>query len=152
MNTSKKTDEGCPGDFSFIFLFTFRVFFFFLNFSDIGYVILFRFRVQEQTECGQHQGPSGNLFISKVYSPTQGVCRFYCFFFGLLHISVLTCFLCVICMSLKTIMSIALLLIHSPPAPLLSPIPFLLTPLPSPISSPIPFPLPVSLPSIVPSP
>ena len=120
--------------------------FFFFNFSDIGYVILFRFRVQEQSEYGQHQGPSGNLFISKVYSPTQGVCRFYCLF-----LVSCTCFLCVICMSEKKIMSITLLLIHSPPSPLLSPIPFLLTPLPSPISSPIPFPLPLSLPSIVPS-
>ena len=27
----------------------------FKNFSDIGYVILFRFRVHEQTEYGQHQ-------------------------------------------------------------------------------------------------
>ena len=55
--------------------------FFFENFSDIGYVILFRFRVQEQTEYGQHQGSSGNFFISKVYSPTQGVYRFFIFYF-----------------------------------------------------------------------
>ena len=38
MNTSKKTDEGCPRDFSFIFLFTFR-FFFFLIFLTL--VMLF---------------------------------------------------------------------------------------------------------------
>ena len=54
--------------------------FFFENFSDIGYVILFRFRVQEQTEYGQHQGSSGNFVISKVSSPTQGVYRFYLLF------------------------------------------------------------------------
>ena len=54
--------------------------FFFENFPDTGHVILFRFRVQEQTEYGQHQGSSGNFFISKVSSPTQGVYRFYLLF------------------------------------------------------------------------
>ena len=84
---------------------------FFLIFSNIGYVILFRFRVQEQTEYGQHQGSSGNFFIFKVYSQTQGVYRFYLLFLLvfikktglfrqlLMHISVLTCFLCIICTS-----------------------------------------------------
>ena len=58
--------------------------FFFENFPNIGYVILFRFRVQEQTEYGQHQGPSGNLFISKVYSLTQGVTGFIFYFLSFL--------------------------------------------------------------------
>ena len=81
------------------------------KFPNIGNVILFRFRVQEQTEYGQHQGSSGNFYIFKVYSQTQGVYRFYLLFLLvfikktglfrqlLMHISVLACFLCIICTS-----------------------------------------------------
>ena len=58
--------------------------FFFFKFSNIGYVILFRFRVQEQTEYGQHQGSSGNFFIFKVYSQTQGVIGFIFYFLSFL--------------------------------------------------------------------
>ena len=56
--------------------------FFFENVPNIGNVILFRFRVQEQTEYGQHQGPSGNSFISQSLLSNPGRLQVLSFIFA----------------------------------------------------------------------
>ena len=58
--------------------------FFFSKIFQTLVCYLFRFRVQEQTEYGQHQGSSGNFFIFKVYSQTQGVIGFIFYFLSFL--------------------------------------------------------------------